>query len=267
MDVIESTMRVLTWNIWWRFGQWEQRQTAIIDTLRNIDPDVVALQEVWDDGSANQAELLASELGMHVVYDGRMMIDGVGFGNAILSRWPISSTDTLSYQTPGETQEDRVAVRATVDGPRGSFEIVSTHLNWRPGHSGVRQVQVEQLCGFVADSTMNRYPAIVCGDFNAEPTSDEIRMLTGRTAVPVDDLVFVDAWEAGHGVGTGATWSSACMFSEPGPVPDRRIDYILAGLPGQDGAGHVKRCSVVADEPVGGVWPSDHFAVMAELRY
>ncbi len=33
------------------------------------------------------------------------------------------------------------------------------------------------------------------------------------------------------------------------------------------GAGHVVDCRIAGNEPVGGVWPSDHHAVLAELRY
>ena len=61
--LIETTMRVATWNLWWRFGPWEERQPAIIDWLRRIDADVLALQEVADDGESNQAKMLAGELG------------------------------------------------------------------------------------------------------------------------------------------------------------------------------------------------------------
>src|SRR5262245_33223956 len=48
-DLIQSRLRVLTWNLWWRFGPWQARQPAIIATLRRIDADVIALQETWND--------------------------------------------------------------------------------------------------------------------------------------------------------------------------------------------------------------------------
>ena len=53
----------MTWNLWWRFGNWEQRQRAIVDTIREADPDVVCLQEVWKpaDMAAVQAATTAFE--------------------------------------------------------------------------------------------------------------------------------------------------------------------------------------------------------------
>ena len=47
-DLIDTRLRVATWNVWWRFGPWAERQPAIAETLRRIDADVIALQEVWD---------------------------------------------------------------------------------------------------------------------------------------------------------------------------------------------------------------------------
>ena len=35
------SVRVLTWNVWWRFGPWEQRQPAILATLQKADADIV----------------------------------------------------------------------------------------------------------------------------------------------------------------------------------------------------------------------------------
>ena len=106
----------------------------------------------------------------------------------------------------------------------------------------------------------------MCGDLNADPIADEIRMLTGRAAVPVPRLVFFDAWEVA-GDGPGYTWSNANPFAARDLEPERRIDYVLVGWPKERGAGHVVAATVEGVDPVGGVHPSDHYAVMAELRY
>lgn len=91
-------MRVLTWNVWWRFGPWEQRQKAIVSVLRELRPDVVGLQEVWAGGGENLARWLAQELGMqwtwapsHAPQRWRQRLGDptVDVGNAVLSRWPI----------------------------------------------------------------------------------------------------------------------------------------------------------------------------------
>jgi endonuclease/exonuclease/phosphatase family metal-dependent hydrolase len=266
-ELIDTRMRVLTWNLWWRFGPWEARQAAITSTLRRVDADVVALQEVWAEvGGANQAAILAGELGYEHVY-APSFDDGVlAFGLAVLSRWPIVGWEARRLPTFPGIDELRVALKAEVDGPRGRFEIYTTHLNWRFDESDVRQLQVRALAQMVAESERRTYPAIVCGDFNADPMSDEIRMLTGRAAVPVPRLVFHDAWDVA-GEGPGITFSNTNPFAACDLEPDRRIDYVFVGWPKAGGAGHVVGARVEAMEPVDGIHPSDHYAVLAELRY
>jgi endonuclease/exonuclease/phosphatase family metal-dependent hydrolase len=266
-DLIETRLRVLTWNLWWRFGPWEERQPAIAATLRRIDADVIGLQEVWSEvDGASQAEILAEGLGYHHVYAPGFDDGAVAFGVAILSRWPIAGSDVRRLPTLPGVDEFRVLLEAEIDGPRGRFELYTTHLNWRYDQSDVRQLQVDALAGMVAESDGRAYPAVVCGDFNAEPDSDEVRKLNGRAAVPVPRLVFHDAWEVA-GDGPGYTWSNANPFAARDLEKERRIDYVFVGWPKARGAGHVVGATVEGVDPVDGVYPSDHYAVLAELRY
>jgi endonuclease/exonuclease/phosphatase family metal-dependent hydrolase len=266
--LLETRLRVLTWNLWWRFGPWEQRRPAIAATIDALAPDVVALQEVWgESGGTNLAAELAAELGYHAAYAARLHLDGVDFGNAVLSRWPISSSTPTPLPAPPATDEQRLVLRADVDGPRGPIQVFSTHLNWRFDHSAVRQEQVRTIADAVAGARPRSYPPILCGDFNAVPDSDEVRMLTGRASGPVEGLVFHDAWEVAGDGGPGHTWSNANPYAVLDLEPDRRIDYVFVGWPKPGGAGHVTSCEVVGTEPVDGVVPSDHYGVLAELRY
>jgi endonuclease/exonuclease/phosphatase family metal-dependent hydrolase len=266
-DLIDTRLRVATWNVWWRFGPWQERQPAIAETLRHIDADVIALQEVWDTADGvGQSAALAGALGYEHVFAAGFDTGEASFGNAVLSRWPIAASETRRLPTTPATDEFRVALKVEVDGPRGLFEVYTTHLNWRYDESHVRQAQVRALAEFVAESKGRSFPPIVCGDFNADPASEEIRMLTGRTSVPVPRLVFVDAWDVA-GDGPGYTWSNDNPFAARDLEPDRRIDYVLVGWPKARGAGHVVGARVVAIDAVDGVYPSDHYAVLAELRY
>ena len=266
-DAIETRLRVLTWNIWWRFGPWESRAPAIAATLKRLDADLIALQEVWSDGRNNFAAQLAAELGYQYVFKPSMIIDGYEFGNAVLSRWPIASSESQMLFGEKETGEGRVVLYANVNGPRGALPIFSTHLNWRFEHSHVRQRQVRDLATFIDAKGPWTFPPILCGDFNAEPASDEIRMLTGLTTCPIEGLVFHDAWSVGGGHEGGVTWDNANPYALVHFEPDRRLDFIFVGLPKARGAGHIVNCHVTGNQPVNGVWPSDHYAVVAELRY
>ncbi|MEX2255991.1 MAG: endonuclease/exonuclease/phosphatase family protein [Acidimicrobiia bacterium] len=269
---VTTRLRVLTWNVWWRFGPWEARQPAILETLRRVDPDVICLQEVWEtrDGES-QPRSLAEELGYHYVAAAGLGLDVApeSMGNAVLSRWPIAGGKAAALPAPKGLDEMRVILRADIDGPRGPLQVFCTHLNWRLDQSHVRQQQVATACQYIGSTHDRReYPPILCGDMNAEPDSAEMRQLTGLAAVPTEKLVFLDAWRVAGDGGPGWTWSRLNPFAAGYPEPDRRIDYVLAGYPQGEGArGEILSARVEGVAPVDDVQPSDHYAVCAELRY
>lgn len=40
-SLIETTVRVITWNVWGLYAPWQEREAAIVATLRDADPDIV----------------------------------------------------------------------------------------------------------------------------------------------------------------------------------------------------------------------------------
>ena len=111
-------IRVATWNVWGRFGPWEERWPAIVDELRALDPDVIALQETWRDEERTQARLLADELGYpHWAHEDVEQVDGI----AIVSRLPLIAK--------------RRAVRTTVMWTTIRLISVDDCLTLRPLHS------------------------------------------------------------------------------------------------------------------------------------
>ncbi len=266
-DLIETRLRVVTWNTWWRYGPWERRRPLLESTLRALDADVIALQEVWDDDTANLAEELGAALDRTVVYRESERREGLGFGNAILSRWPVARSGWRRLPGQEESGEGRAVLFAEIEGPRGPIQVFTAHLNWKLQHSHIRQQQVSEIARFVDAEGPRDYPPILCGDFNADPMSEEIRMLTGFTTCPVEGVVFSDAWRVAGDGSAGFTWDNENEFTWLDFEPDRRIDYIFVGMAGARGAGHVVDCKLAGDAPVDGIWPSDHIAVVAELRY
>jgi endonuclease/exonuclease/phosphatase family metal-dependent hydrolase len=272
--LVTTRVRIASWNVWGRYGPWEARQPAIEQTLRAIDADVLALQEAWEDGTRSQVRALAAALGYaEPVFAANLERDAARAGNAVMARWPIARHEVraLPREAGGardDEGEERLVVFAEVDGPRGPIQVFCAHLSWRDDHSAIRQAQVAEICALVRACRPRTFPAVLCGDLNADPGSDEVRMLTGHAAVPVPGVVFRDAWvAAGRDGDPGYTCANVNPFLAALLDRDRRIDYVLAGTPKLGGAGHVLECAVAGNEPVGGVWPSDHFAVVAELRY
>jgi endonuclease/exonuclease/phosphatase family metal-dependent hydrolase len=261
-------MRVLTWNLWGRGGDWRSRRDAIAAVIAESAPDVCGLQEVWDAPDGNLAADLAERLDLRwcwVRAHPPRPEDGVAIGNAVLTRWPIVAVEELELPTRG-LAERRVAVCARVAAPTGVLPFVTTHLTYRPGGSVIRLEQVRALAGFVAEQAGDcAYPPVVTGDLNAEPTSDELRLLGGLLTAPaVPDLVLLDAWRYAPPEDPGFTWDRRNGYQQHSIIPDSRIDYVLVGLPQHD-RGRIETVRLGGNTPVNGVWPSDHFAVITDL--
>ncbi|WP_419993115.1 endonuclease/exonuclease/phosphatase family protein [Streptomyces boninensis] len=274
-------IRVMTWNLWWRFGPWQERGKAILDVLRRERPDVLALQEVWARGDDNFAGWLADELGMHWTWAPspqpdrwRRRIEEPGegpefdVGIALLSRWPIAERAVLRLPAGEEPDDGQQALYARVEGPDGlRIPCFTTHLLSSGYASATRCAQVRALARFVAERRGDGpFPPVVTGDFNAEPDSDEMRLLCGtKTAPAVPRQILLDAWRYAAPEQPWQTWDMANPHAATHLEWDARIDYVLLGPPGPGGIGHVRAVRRAGDAPVDGVWPSDHYAVVAEL--
>ncbi len=154
-----------------------------------------------------------------------------------------------------------------VEGDRGPIQLFLAALDYPLDASARRQAQVRALTSFVQEVTSPRHPTLVCGDFNAGPDSDELRLLTGQAATAEPGLVFYDAWAmAGDGT-PGHTWSNRNPLAATGLYPDRRFDYVLSAWPRAHGIGHPVACSLLGVRPPEAPQLSDHYGVLAELRY
>jgi endonuclease/exonuclease/phosphatase family metal-dependent hydrolase len=270
-------VRVLTWNVWWRFGPWEERREAIRAVLRELRPDVVGLQEVWAGRGENLAEWLADDLRMHCAWAPSRAPEGwqrrtgdpaYDIGNAVLSRWPILNQAVAQLPTAdGRPDDGRLALYARLDAPGHQVPFFTTHLSSSLTASTLRCAQVRELARFVAAHREGTaFPAVVTGDFNAWPDSDEIRLLGGyKTAPAAPGLTLFDAWEYADPSQPSATWDAANPYASAHFEPTMRADYIHVAPPGPAGLGHVQSIRRAADKPVANVWPSDHAAVLADL--
>jgi endonuclease/exonuclease/phosphatase family metal-dependent hydrolase len=268
-------IRVATWNLWWRFGPWQQRRDAIAAVLAHAQPDVCGIQEVWAGPDEHQAALLADRLGMHWAWSPspaperwqeRIGEPTMQVGNAILSRWPITGHAAQPLPAGDGPDDGRTLLFARIQSPTGPLPFFTTQLTSTIGQSAVRCQQVEYLCRFVAAHTGPGFPPVVTGDLNADPDADEVRLLGGHKTTPVvPGLVLVDAWSYADPPASGWTWDRCNPYVAATGEPSARIDYVLVGLPTAGGAGRVRSVRLIGDRPVNGIWPSDHAGVLAEL--
>ena len=266
------TMRVMTWNLWWRFGPWEQRRHAIVETIRETVPDVLCLQEVWADATgAGMAEIIGDELGYHAISSTTIGRSDVGFTNAVLSRWPARRLADEALPRDDGSPGHRRFVAAAVATPWGPWPVASTHLDHRFDASAARRQQCLRLLEIASDlrgDPTTDLPLILGADLNAVPDSAEVRLLTGREPGH-PGIVFSDTWEQ-SGDGPGWTWRRENPYTSDSAWPNRRLDYLLVSWPRPKPIGNPVTARLVGADAVVvdgvPVWPSDHAAVVAEVQ-
>ena len=141
------SLRVLTLNIWNDGGSWEERKEVIRAGLVELSPDVVGLQEVLrpTGGEAlDQARQLALDLGYHVAYGAASEKEGVEFGNAVLSRFPIARSEVLALPQL-DSDQARCLLFAALEAPFGTVPFFVTHLSWRLHEGYIREAQVKSI--------------------------------------------------------------------------------------------------------------------------
>lgn len=139
-------------------------------------------------------------------------------------------------------------VDATVDGL--SFAFFNTHLEVGGQAEPIQVLQASELVPVLSATTG---PVVLVGDINSDGNAagTSYQSLT----VPLDDAFTV---------GAGATCCQAADLRNAASQLQTRIDVVF-----YRGFDAVAESEVVLDEPgdrVGGLWPSDHAGVWAELE-
>ncbi len=153
----------------------------IAEVLAELDPDLVALQEV-DVGQArshgrDQAAELGEALGMYAHFFPVLRKGQACYGLAVLSRPPVRNfRNALLPGSPGPGRERRGAIRLTVDtDDGGEFDLINTHLGL-----GLLERR-RQAAALLSDGWLrDGAPAVLCGDFNAGPRSPVCRRIGER---------------------------------------------------------------------------------------
>jgi len=160
-------MRLLSWNIHKGIGGRDRRYSLarIIDTIEAENPDLICLQEVdrlvrrsrYDD----QPRLLGRFFRAHAAFQSNVAVGRGGYGNLVLSRWPIECRHRIHLQQGG--RKPRGAQLLVVDSPEGPLHLVHTHLGLAERE---RHWQIGKLLGHMLFRAADALPTIIVGDFN-----------------------------------------------------------------------------------------------------
>jgi endonuclease/exonuclease/phosphatase family metal-dependent hydrolase len=272
-------LRIATYNIrGWLALDERPNVERVAAVLAATGADIIGLNEVYYPrvmpGSEKPAlQAVADELGMQFVFGPCMRwpaqdeMPADGYGNALLSRWPIAaSASHLLSPVPEKHQRGLLEGRILLPDQR-TLTVYVTHLDHTDEEARVAQWRSARAW---TGRDRNR-PHAVVGDFNAvsawemEERPDIVAALRahpkGLNLVPnggprviaqMEKAGYVDAYR---------------LFGEPGarslivPVTPIRIDYVFVSTPLADG---VRGCEIWQEPP--GEEASDHLAVVAEVE-
>ncbi len=270
-----TEISIVTINILVNLSLWKKRRTLLVDQLADLNPDIIALQEVSLKGKISTAHWIAAELnqqasekdGDYQVYlcpktGQQATLEGIAF----LSRLPAKRHETIDLQT-----QNRVAQLLELKLDEGNLFLVNSHFNLRLVKLKSQKEQIERLLNFL-DTQPAEVPVIVVGDFNSKPDMSSVDLMR---------RYFDSAHRAVHGKEPEYTW--------PTLLPDSKLDEIRRNLlehigkvsdleqPDKGTVDYIfvdprlttLECQVVLDKPDQAnplIYPSDHLGIYALIQ-
>jgi endonuclease/exonuclease/phosphatase family metal-dependent hydrolase len=181
---------------------------SMVDYIKEYNPDLVFLRQV-DSATTratkiNRPQVIADSLGMEVYFKKNFDYQTGGFGNAVLSKYPIKEKySQILSRTDGSTAELRSFVRIKAEIKEGQFlYFAGTELDPNADNRVLQAVDII--------NAMERLdaPAIFVGNFNEQEAA------TGQT------LTYL------KGAFTFACLGIGCPWNAPKANPTGVFDYI-----------------------------------------
>ncbi|MCJ7696390.1 MAG: endonuclease/exonuclease/phosphatase family protein [Anaerolineaceae bacterium] len=252
-------LKIITLNMLIDLTNWNLRGQCIVDEIKELDPDIIAFQEV--SLPFNTAQWVADQLEgyqVHLVPD--TGLKGKEEALALLTRIPILESTCLDLVT-----QNRKAQVVTFEHKYQPYTLVNTHLFWQDGHSIERLEQTKLIRSFLANYPED-YHKIICGDFNATPDSPTIQYMKE---------VFISSFESFKNQDPKITFPSPLLnivtahdksnqnnnqVTNKGKI----IDYIFLSKSLQS-----RQCEIVFRKPHhkdSKIYASDHYGLMAIIE-
>lgn len=156
-----ATLRLASYNVHRGIGRDRKFiPERILGVIEEIQPDVIALQEVEaHDSGGDMLAWLGQKTGYRAIAGTTLKRHDGHYGNGMLSRCPIQSKSIcdLSWRR----REPRGAIAVDVDCGGRMLRVVATHLGLRPAE---RREQVERILRLFSWKEDDR--AVLMGDLN-----------------------------------------------------------------------------------------------------
>lgn len=248
-------VKVVTINILFDMECWEKRSKLLVDELKVINADLIALQEI---NIQEQTGLgLAQQLNMPYMYlvpfQERPYKLGPEYGIAILSRYPFVLEQQLDLHSQG-----RLAQYVQVNINNQPLIFCNGHYYWQPGATPARMEQFKLLVDWLSE--LSSLPIVAVGDFNATPDTPEIEFIREH---------FTSAYAAHHGQEPEYTCPTPLIKPSRSLTPKIEpwrgtLDYIFINQRLQ-----IHNCELILTKSAPDneqIYASDHFGIVAELK-
>ncbi len=201
-------MKIMTFNVQHceKYREDKIDYKAVADVIKACDADVVGLNEIFGEGTRfeEQTRILSELTGMKYYYFAQAKIFDCGpYGNAILSRIPILSAETIPVPDPevktgNEYYETRCLLKAKLEN---GITVIITHF----GLNDDEHVN----CAETVLANIEEKNCVLMGDFNMQPDNPVLKPIYEKMN---DTAEFFDNK----------------LLSFPSDKPRIKIDYIFA---------------------------------------
>lgn len=206
------------------------------NVIGKYNPDIVGLNEVHNGGIyGNQVEILAKKLGYDYCYFAEAIELDTPYGNAFMSKFPITEATTVVIPDPLVKDEDtyyetRCILNAKIDY-NGGINVYVTHM----GLAKSEKINaITTLCDLMGEKPSK---SILMGDFNMHPDNELMVQISNGLV----DTAFAADGEC---------------FTYISDNPTEKIDYVFVS------DDIVVKNTIVAPEVA-----SDHRAYMCDIQF
>lgn len=209
---------------------------AIAEVIKSNNVDIAFIQEtdVRTDrvGGIDQAQELSQKSGLKFFrFFKAIDLAGGEYGVTIISVFPLDSAACYPLYKEGESEQRVLGTAVVTLKDKRKLLLACTHLDLS---SRLREVEVAQI-----DSILSKVdkPVILCGDFNATPSSKEIKFMEQRYSSSAKEYI----------------------FTFPNKDPETTIDYIFFSK--------TPMLRAISHRVLQGINASDHLPVLSVLEY
>lgn len=263
-NIMTQELSIVTINTWKCDGHYHQRIKLLGDQLSQLHPSVVLCQEVFQSEPADTLRYLADTLQMKSasaaarekerIFDGEYINSTSGLG--ALSVFPVDMTTKVALPTDIRDGE-RIAQFVIIRVENEPILLINTHLTHLRDTDDLRKGQLDTILSHPL--VKGQYKGIfLCGDLNCNEHSKAIQSLLHHEEFSIKNCRTSPEGQKAQDTrvsfdeATGEVIKASC------------IDFIFSIAHDKTPHLPLSEATVVLNNPdTEGIYPSDHFGVMA----